>query len=525
MLPTFIEIENILKTLPVGYYIGRNVPLKLTNETGSHYVPMNDEAYISYPMLNNVMTKIENKLNDENIERLTRTLTYHEISHAFITPRLLDMNKVVNVFEDERIESICRNYYKNVDFKELLMLINDWDGKTEPTHDTPFSVWYSLVRYHLGKPHFLIKVATLLKKYRKLHRFSDFLSYYDYKYEVMALYREVEEDFVNDKLEKQRKDEEQAKETDEEEQQDNNNADMSMSMNADDNDVEESDEFDKTESDDVGQPEKELSPEELREKQLEEQLNEMSDEELQEFFENITRAADEEVKMLFENSQIYVNPGVQERLANIILANKKVTKSNASAINAYSGVFDPRSVMRNDYKWFVQQNRQGNVKQFSKIKLNLFIDNSGSFKSNEIIVNQLLFALKKLEQQEPNFTFDLITMNTSFKIKKKNEREIECYGGNDIPKYAETVIKKVQERQSMNYNIVLFDGDALTDSTEGRSGKQFMRFNMPNTVMILDYDNYHYAETYCKNVKRIYTRNYANKLIDQVCVALSFLLK
>lgn len=521
MLPTFIEIENILKTLPVGYYIGRNVPLKLTNENGSYYVPMDDEAYISYPMLNNVMTKIESKLNDENIERLTRTLTYHEISHAFITPKSLSMNNIVNAFEDERIESICRNYYKGVDFKELLMLVNDWDGKTEPAHDTPFSVWYSLVRYHLGKPHFLIKVAALLKKYRKLHRFSDYWSSYNYKNEIMALYREVEKDFIEDELKKQRKAEEEAKAADEEKQKNDNTG---MSMNAgDDNDAEEPDEMNETEFNIVGQSE--VSPEELREKQLEEQLNKMSDEELQELFENITRAADEEVKKLFENSQVYVNPGVQERLANIILTNKKVTKSNASAINAYSGVFDPRSVIRDDYKWFVQQNRQGNVKQFSKIKLNLFIDNSGSFHSNETIVNQLLFALKKLEQQEPNFTFDLITMNTRFELKKKNKRELHCGGGNDIPAYSEGIIKKVQDRQSMNYNIVLFDGDALSNSTEGRSGKQFKRFNMPNTVMILEDSNRKYAETYCKGIRRIYSRRYATELIDQVCVALRFLLK
>lgn len=521
MLPTFIEIENILKTLPVGYYIGRNVPLKLTNENSSYYVPMDDEAYISYPMLNNVMTKIESKLNDENIERLTRTLTYHEISHAFITPKSLSINNIVNVFEDERIESMCRNYYKGVNFKELLMLVNDWDGKTEPAHDTPFSIWYSLVRYHLGKPHFLIKVAALLKKYRKLHRFSDYWSSYNYKNEIMALYREVEEDFIEDELKKQRKAEEEAKAADEEKQKNDNTG---MSMNAgDDNDAEEPDEMNETEFNIVGQSE--VSPEELREKQLEEQLNKMSDEELQELFENITRAADEEVKKLFENSQVYVNPGVQERLANIILANKKVTKSNASAINAYSGVFDPRSVIRDDYKWFVQQNRQGNVKQFSKIKLNLFIDNSGSFHSNETIVNQLLFALKKLEQQEPNFTFDLITMNMRFELKKKNKREIHCGGGNDIPAYSEGIIKKVQDRQSMNYNIVLFDGDALSNSTEGRSGKQFKHFNMPNTVMILEDSNRKYAETYCKGIKRIYTRRYATELIDQVCVALRFLLK
>lgn len=523
MIPTFIEIENVLKTLPIGYYIGRNVPLTLTNEEGSYYAPMDDKVFISYPMLKNVMRKVESKLNNENIEKFTRTLTYHEISHAFITPKSLDINNIVNVFEDERIESMCRNYYKDVDFKELCMLVNDWDGKTEPAHDTPFSVWYSLVRYHLGKPHFLIKVAELLKKYRKLHRFSNYWSSCDYKNEIMALYRKVKEDFLKDELEKQRKAEEQANAAEEEQQNDN----ASMDMNAgDDNDAEESDKLGKTESNSVGDKLfKNTSRIELREKQLEEQLNEMSDEFLQGLFENITRVEDEEMKKLFENSQVYVNPGVQERLANIILANKKVTKSNASAINAYSGMFDPRSVIRDDYKWFVQQNRQGNVKRFSKIKLNLFIDNSGSFFSSETIVNQLLFALKKFEQQEPNFTFDLITMNTKFELKKKNERELHCGGGNDIPAYAEGIIKKVQDRQSMNYNIVLFDGDALSDSTEGRSGKQFKRFIMPNTVMILEDSNYNYAETYCKGIKRIYTRNYAAELIDRVCVALSFLLK
>lgn len=521
MLPTFIEIENVLKTLPVGYYIGRNVPLKLTNENDSYYMPMNDEAYISYPMLNNVMTKIEDKLNDENVERLVRTLTYHEISHAFITPKSLDMNDVINVFEDERIESMCRSYYKGVNFKELLMLVNDWDGKNEPAHDTPFSVWYSLVRYHLGKPHFVVKVAELLKKWYKLHRFSDCWKYWTYKDEVMALYREVEQDFINDELEKQRKAEEQAKAADEEEQ---NNTSMNAGDNAESDETDtsneesdneksnvsdESDEMNENESDDVGQAETE----------------QISDEQLQELFEDIAKAADEEVKKLFERSQVYVNPAVQERLANIILANKKVTKSNASAINAYSGVFDPRSVVRDDYKWFVQQNRQGNVKQFSKIKLNLFIDNSGSFCDNENIVNQLLFALKKLEQQNTNFTFDMVTMNTAFKLKAKHERELHCGGGNDIPAYAEGIIKNVQDRQSMNYNIVLFDGDALSDPTEGRSGKQFKRFNLPNTVMILDYSNKKYADVYCTGVKRIYTKNYAAELIDQVCVALSFLLK
>lgn len=518
MLPTFIEIENILKTLPVGYYIGRNVPVKLTNEQGSYYMPMLDEICISYPMLANVMVKIEDKLNERNIEGLTRTLLYHEISHAFITPPRLSMSRIMNVFEDERIESICRTYYKGVNFKQLLMLVNDWDGKTEPAHDSAFSVWYSLFRYHLGKHTHVIKAAALLKKYTKLNRFSDYWNCRCCEDEVLAFYREIEDEFNEEKAREEA--ERQARENEE-----NNSGTGNTDESEQDEGENESSEPASVGANEEAEEDEELSEDERRQKEFEEMLGQMTDEQIEELFENIASIKHEETKELFENAQIFVDEGIQERLANIILANKKVTKSNASAINAYSGVFDPRSVVRQDYKWFVQQNRQGNVKQFAKIKLNLFIDNSGSFEDNELIVNKLLFALRKLEQQEPNFSFDVVTMNTEFKLKKKNERTLKCGGGNDVPDYAGELIKKVQDRQSMNYNIVLFDGDALSDDYKKRNRKNFKFFDMPNTVMILENSNKEYANENCKSTKRIYTRDYANELIDQVCVALTFLLK
>lgn len=518
MLPTFIEIENILKTLPVGYYIGRNVPVKLTNEEGSYYTPMLDEIYISYPMLANVMAKIEDKLNERNIEGLTRTLLYHEISHAFITPQNLNMSRIINVFEDERIESICRTYYKDVNFKQLLMLVNDWDGKTKPVHDSAFSVWYSLFRYHLGKRAHIVKAAMLLKKYSKLSRFSDYWSCKDCEKDVLDFYHEIENEFAEEKAKEEA--ERQAKEN-EENNSDTGNADESEQ----DEDENESSKSTSAGANEEAKEEEELSEDECRQKEFEKTLEQMTDKQIEDLFENITSVKQDEVKELFEDAQIFVDKGIQERLANIILANKKVTKSNASAINAYSGMFDPRSVIRQDYKWFVQQNRQGNVKQFAKIKLNLFIDKSGSFASNELIANRLLFALRKLEQNEPNFSFDVVTMNGAFELKRKNERILKCWGGNDVPDYADELIKKVQDRQSMNYNIVLFDGDALSDDYKKQNRKNFKFFDMPNTVMILEESNKKYADENCKSTKRIYTKDYTKELIDQVCVALTFLLK
>lgn len=513
MIPTFIEIENVLKTLPVGYYIGRNVPLTLTNEESSYYVPMDDKAFISYPMLKNVMAKVETKLNNENIEKFTRTLTYHEISHAFITPTTLTMNNVINVFEDERIETICKNYYTGVNFKELLMFVNDWDGKTEPIHTTPFSVWYSIVRYHMGKQEFVVRAAQILKRYQKLNRCSSYYTVKDYVYEITDLYNDVVEDFMKDIEENSKTDEH----FDDALSNDDNNDEYDNSDNdANNND---NDDGDNDETTSTAKDEGDI------ETSLDDATLEHLKKQTEAIFENITSIDIDEVKQLFEKAQTFVNNDIHTKLSNIILTHKKIAKSNATAINAYSGVFNPMSVVRDDYKWFVQQNRQGNVKQFSKIKLNLFIDISGSFSNNEHVANQILFALNKLEQTDPNFKFDLITMNTQFKLKSRNEREIKCFGGNDIPDYANDIIKKVQDRQSMNYNIVLFDGDALTNNCSSNKARRFEFFNIQNTVMILDYSNSEYANEYCKNVKRIYTDRYTEELIDQICVALNFLFK
>jgi hypothetical protein len=458
MIPTYNELQNLLNTLPVGYYIGRNVPLTLTNENGSYYLPMKDEAYISYPMMYDVLHKIENKLTSENIETLLRTITYHEIAHAFITPKKLFVNDVINIFEDERIESICRNYFKQTDFKQLLMLVNDWDGVSPAKNDDPITKWYSLIRYHIGPKEFLDKATELIYQYRFLNRNAD--SYDTRKYQDAVHNLFIDFTQAND-------------------QSTPANVNQNESLCSGKGDTNYNDSFELTNN---------------------------------------------EVKEIFTLAQPFANADIQEKIANIISANKKVTKSNASAINAYSGVFNPRSVIRDDYKWFVQQNRQGNVKQYSKIKLNLFIDNSGSFWLNETIVNQILFALAKLEKVNSNFSFDLVTMNTSFSLKSKDCRQISCEGANNIPDDAKQIIDKVQDKQTMNYNIVLFDGYAFSGQRNGNH-KNFGFFNIPNTVMIIESSNKELADTYCKNTRRICSTNYPEELFKQICIALNFLLK
>ena len=135
MSVSYLEVKKVFDTLPVGYYIGRDVKRELSeSEDGSYYDPMNDKITISFPFIKEGLDKSETT----GIENDIRTLLYHEVSHAFLTPKRLmeifrryatrqgynelmigmSFNDIINIFEDERIERIFDNYFYGVNFRK-----------------------------------------------------------------------------------------------------------------------------------------------------------------------------------------------------------------------------------------------------------------------------------------------------------------------------------------------------------------------------------------------------------------------
>lgn len=469
-IPSFYEVENILKTLPIGYYIKRNIAVRLTNEDRTYYTPFKDEICISYVMLKDAMNNIDDEITNEDVEKVIRTLLYHEVSHAFLTPKNLKMTKVLNVFEDERIETICKSMYYNVNFHEFLKLANGWNG-TIPIPKTAFDAWYILIRYHAGNVNYLNSAKNLFTRYANIDCNDNDILTNDYEHDVENLYKQLEKDF------------------------------------------EKSPEFYK---DVIKNANDEL---------IGKSVNKEKTFTITDYEDSIKKIIDTDVTELF-NKISFFNPNVYEKLNQIVTSVKKLNASNAFAINSYSGVFNPRAVVNDDYKWFLQKNRQGHLKQFSKIKLNLFIDNSSSFRGNERIINEILFALSKIEKANPEFRYSVVTMNTKFTILEKTKTFI-TNGGNAIPENATSIIQSVIDRQAINYNIVLFDGDALTDQPLHKFlGKEFECFNiLDNCVMILDDYNKRYADEFCKKHKRIYTHLYTKELEYNICNALTFSFK
>lgn len=80
---SYFEVDNILKTLPIGYYIGRNVNVELDkNSEGSYYEPMHDKIVISFSMIEDVIKQLNN-VNTDAIKEKIKSQEFTQIISNF----------------------------------------------------------------------------------------------------------------------------------------------------------------------------------------------------------------------------------------------------------------------------------------------------------------------------------------------------------------------------------------------------------------------------------------------------------
>lgn len=478
---SFPKVNELIKTLPIGYYAGRNIKMILSDNTdSSYYSPSEDLINISFKQIQYIAEYINSY--DMTEESLLRTMLYHEVSHAILTPKSDRISFEYNVVEDERIETILHSYYKDVDFIKMKT------AAISPSFDTFENAFLTYVRLHklpqgFDKTYWLDRLNNIIYNAKNITAAIDVFNFYQYEqyeYDVRKLWCDFCTEFSTNKNKENSKNDENIA------NKENSNKNQSQ--------------LDSVES-----------------TNYEKLSNESLD------FDKI------KIKEKFKSilSRGY-NKDYFDTLMKIFNSSKKIDKMNGNAINTYSGRFDPKSVIRDDYKYFVQQNRIGHKKVYSKIHLNLFIDKSGSFGRNDRIINQILFVLTKIEQTNSNFEYDMVACGRTTKLLEKNQRQQYSYGKNLLDETIIPIFKKLQKQDTFNINLVCFDGDAWSGAEKDKKfnlQSNASVFNTKNTVIISDYDNYSAFEKYCKNAKRIYTNDYVKELYKSIVNSLQFLLK
>lgn len=482
---TFAKCEQILNTLPIGYYTSRRIGTTLDpNEHTSFYSLMEDSIVVSYPIIAERASKLP---DDADVESAVRSMLYHEVSHAILTPTSLECDTAVNIFEDERIESVLRHYYHNVDFRQQLYDLHD--GKV-PKATTKDQAFFNAVRFGACPDNIKEKIHKLINKYAGMDHNTpaythDDINSWHYRADIHRLYNEITDAYEDDPKSFQ------------------NAAGMKGDSKKD-------------------------SGANGNEAEVEWEKQTVSD-------ENIDMPMDGEATRRMVGASLSKNASLKpkdgerldefQKVVETIIGNFNKKNSGGSGVNAYSGVFNPRMVTRQDYRYFERSmSTQGNNK-FGSCHLNLIIDCSGSYYDNVDLTNGIIHVLSEIERKNRNFSMDVAFINHEFKLcKSVRERKMVADGGNSVPKNMKEIMIKLQKPQTCNYNIILFDGDAMCNDWGLRKlseyQNRFSAFDMKQTTLISDPDNENYAKNFT-STKVVITKHYTDELIKHITRALT----
>ena len=368
--------EDVLKTLPVGYYLGHRVSAKLDPVGDDTYINMDTESItISY---NNIVTMLKNAPDDIDRESVIRGLFYHEISHALLTYRASafkevmcsfytgflkgvksqlsskpeikaqqikyleeNFHDIMNIFEDERIETVCKNYYMNVDFKRNLFLINGIDPMELVNNEDPIKQFYAVVRYRVGKPEFIEIRDSLITRFTRCS-FAK-LKYLDDK--SRDYFQSVLQFFVKIMKDKPKKSSMQSAQSKQPGQDSNETPSKNMAGNT--------------------------AQKALSDSQINQMLDNFN-------MQNTDRGLDcGTLKIIAQklSTNIYAAQ-VKAQLEKILTEALNKNKNRASSSLAYAGRIDPRSTVSKDYRWLNKKNTHGAAKHFDKEQINMFYDKS-----------------------------------------------------------------------------------------------------------------------------------------------------
>ena len=507
---SFAKCQTIMDTLPIGYYTGRRIKTSLDKDTEtSFYSPSEDTIVVSYPI---IAERMKNMPEGGNEEEAVRSMLYHEVSHAILTPTTLSASTPVNIFEDERIESKLRHYYHGVNFRKQLY---DLHGGKVPVPQNADQAFFNAVRFGVSPANIQEEITRLMNKYTELNRVSPQYDYNgkvnsnDYRRDVYRLYEMIEREFEKNPNAFQTQDGQGQQKN-----MDSCKSNKSTSKSSGNKGEK------KEQKSFAGQEDQSNEGTEERPANIaDERLEEMSAEDVKRMVGACLGKAPDLSKFEQEKLDSF------QKTAEMIIGNFNRKNRGGSGINTYSGVFNPRAVARQDYRFFERaMTTQGNNK-FGTCHLNLIIDCSGSYEENVPLTNGILAVLSEIERKNRNFSMDVIFMNHLLHpCETVRDRHMKAWGGNSVPDNMKEVLMKLQKPQTCNYNIVLFDGDAMCNNHDLRSDadycKRFGVFDMKQTTLISDPDNEPYMKNF-SSTKIVITRNYTSELIKHITNALT----
>jgi len=398
----------------------------------------------------------------------------------FLISREVEFRDIVNIFEDQRIEEINKNYYLHVDFRKNLELMNPgYQESFKKDVKNVTQLFFECCRFQHARntlcQRWIDKLNKLIFSHMDINCATEIVT----EGEVGSDY-----DSVNGRL------------TPEGQEAIDLMTDvfmvaiqMLMKYKMFDSDNTEKFEVPSQDGDDGEAADAEDFNNDGQKKP-------MSEEDKQKARENgrskgqvgISKQHEEyDIRTVKDTSEIYpLVDTLKRKLLEKFISSCVTKKGNMG----YSGRFKPRYFIRphmNNGKLFYRENPDGGVNgKGGKKRLNLWLDWSGSYSSNCEKTNKIIAILNQIEHDNKNFEFNLIAMGGDdeyeTKLLEKGQRRSGCNGGTNLNG---TEVERLygllhKDLTVKTIDILLFDGRI------GRGLYSLAKFNKKTSYFIVD---------------------------------------
>ena len=440
----FKYLQDTCARIPLSYYTKTSkYKMQADQNASTSYINFGtNQITISYNNVNDALTNLKRTPDPEEFESLVRGLVYHETMHALITPpKLMEwacntgtayMNHTVcNCLEDARIEDIGAGYFLKTNFvknRKLMLTPPSWDDMISNFDAFVFGV----ARCDMA-PDLFNKYIRVFIDNTKQHA-SDF---YTVKIEMnscaLALYQEWQE---LQQQQNQNESESGAPQNNENNNEPNqNNGGANQQQNNEPNNANPDDQNENQNQNESGAGSNESN---------ENEPPELSKEEREKVASILGSALNEKEKenalskqrvrggkfdrTILDNSFIPADLNLKNKLIKLIARGGGFGHAKRYVGGGYSGQFNTNEYIRDlqrreqQYTWFNDTMRHTSNAQNNKTKkLNIILDNSGSFQYNDSTASQILKTLCDIEKMTA-FKFRLFILDNEFEEVLKEHR-------------------------------------------------------------------------------------------------------
>ena len=507
MKVSFDEVKEVVEMLPISYYAKRQVPVfaeKRTEFGTSYYNSLTDEIHIDCGIIQKGLENTSETDALEGKEVAVRSMVYHELSHAILTPvensygsieKFIKDCKIThdifNIFEDERIETILKDFYIGVNFKKLLY---DVCGGEIPSPKNTIEKFFNLVRFRCYKgTEWAKRVDEIIEKYKDININSlenDYWKVKDYIREISYLYHDFEKEEKKNPLSDNSEERENIK---------NSITGANVSKGFDKNNVSEkttegqgegqSNNQGEGQGEGNGEGQGEGNGEGQGEGQGETPENHNGEGHGHGCHGGNGDGGKNLLEPVLDKQYKKTHNDSLTQELNMVISSFNKKNNSGNGCTSYSGVFNPRNVARNDFRYFDKKVASRGNNPFGTFHLNLVIDHSGSFLLLQDSANTLINSLLEVEKKNSNFTFDVILSGDGLTETIKPKCYIRADSGNSLGYYEILeVMGRHKKKNAYVYNIVLHDGGVYAYS--GSSNKNaFLAWDNANTTIIDTGDN------------------------------------